>query len=726
EDVADEERLAPLRAASPAYVIYTSGSTGTPKAVAMHVGGLMNMLAAHIEAYPGHPGLRTGQFTSLGFDSSVQEMLGAMVTGRALYIAPNDVRYSAEEFARWLDRNRVNEFFAPNLVIESMIEAAEEHDLALADLTDILQGGEALVLSDRMRRFCARRPRLRLHNVYGPTETHLITLHEVPGAPESWPLSARLGRPVGNTRGYVLDSGLQPVPAGVPGELYIAGDSVSRGYLNRPGLTAERFVACPLGPAGSRMYRTGDLVRWTDDGELEFIGRVDHQVKVRGFRIELGEIEGALAQHPSVGQVGVLALPADGASGADKRLVAYVVPAVDAEIRPRELRAELARSLPDHMVPSVFVVLDSLPMTPNGKLDRRALPAPDVTGDASGRGPRTPREEILCSLFAEVLGVERVGIDDSFFDLGGHSLLATRLISRIRIVLGVDAGVRALFETPTPGGLAAGLDGERGEHEGLQMLLGLRTVGDRTPLFVVHPGGGFSWSYTRLLAHLDPQQPVYGVQARGLAAQEEELPASVAEMAAEYLEEVRRVQPAGPYRLAGWSFGGLVAHSMATRLQALGEKVEFLALLDSYPPRGDDAAGPKQEQDLRAEAVEALTGDREAAGDRALGEAEAVEKLRRMCIPLMEADDAAVKRALGVAMNNISLIDAFVPETFDGDLMVFTAERDGWGVEHAREWEKYASGIVDAISVDCGHYDMVDNASEFIGRRFSKRLQWFF
>ncbi|MFF4097622.1 amino acid adenylation domain-containing protein, partial [Streptomyces sp. NPDC001834] len=722
DDVTDEERLGVLRSASPAYVIYTSGSTGTPKGVVMHQGGLMNQLAAHVHACPGRPGIRTGQFTSLSFDSSVQEILGSLVTGRALFVTTDEVRRSAEEFARWLDRHEINEFFAPNLVIDSVIEAAEENGLALSHLTDIFQGGEAFLLGDRLRRFCAKRPRVRLHNVYGPTETHLITLHEVPGTAESWPSAARLGTPVGNTAAYVLDDALQPVPAAVPGELYIAGDSVSRGYLNRPALTAERFVACPFGPAGSRMYRTGDLVRWTAAGELEFIGRADHQVKIRGFRIELGEIERALVQLPSVGQAGVLAVPAPGVNTSDKRLVAYIVPTSGADVRPGELRAELSVSLPEFMVPTTFVVLDAFPLTPNGKLNRAALPAPNFAGEVSARGPRTPREEILCALFAEVLGLERVGVDDSFFDLGGHSLLATRLISRIRAVLGVDIGVRSLFETPTPGGLTRGLDGERPDDEGLHVLLGLRPGGSRTPLFVIHPGGGFSWSYARLLEHLDPSQPVYGLQARGLAA-EQPLPASIPDMARDYIEEIRRVQPAGPYRLAGWSFGGLVAHAMANALQQAGEKVEFLALLDSYPSGGGTAATvPQASRDLRTEAVEALTGNRTEPGRQVASDAEAVAVLRRECIPLVETDDAAALRALNVAMNNIAIMDAFVPEKFEGDLLVFTAERDGWGDSQAEAWQKHVTGTVEFTLVESGHYDMVDSAADVIGRHFLKHL----
>ncbi|MGH3873034.1 MAG: amino acid adenylation domain-containing protein [Pseudonocardiaceae bacterium] len=456
-DPTDTDRIACLRPQHPAYVIYTSGSTGAPKGVVMPCGGLLNLLWWHRRALGGDPGAKVAQFTAISFDVSAQEILSTLVFGKTLVIPPEALRRDAGQLVSWLDRHQVQELFAPNLVIEALAEAAVEQGCELARLRTLAQGGEALTLSRQVREFYRCAPHRRLHNHYGPTETHAATAYTLPADIVDWPLPPPIGRPIANTRVYVLDTGLAPVPVGVTGELYLAGAGLARGYVHQAGLTAQRFVADPYHP-GERMYRTGDLVRWRGEGNLEFAGRLDDQIKIRGFRVEPGEIESVLAAHPDIAQAAVIAREV---RPGDRRLAGYVVPAGEHGCQPDLLREYLGQRLPDYLVPAVIVLLDAFPLTPNGKLDRNALPTPEFASAGAGRTPRTPQEQLVCDLFAEVLGHPQVGVDDDFFDLGGHSLFATRLAARIRATLDVELELRTLFETPTPAGLAARLDGAR-------------------------------------------------------------------------------------------------------------------------------------------------------------------------------------------------------------------------------------------------------------------------
>ncbi|MFE0424072.1 amino acid adenylation domain-containing protein, partial [Streptomyces sp. NPDC058953] len=471
-DVRDAERTSPLVPDTPVYVIHTSGSTGTPKGVTMVSGAMVNLVQYHTDwiarGRAGAPAGPVAQFSAFSFDVSAWEIIEPLTAGKQVAVPDADVRRDAAALVRWLDEHGVHEICTPQVMVEAIAEAALEQGLALPALRDISQGGEALRLTPRLREFLALRPGRRLHNLYGPTETHLVTAfaltaEELPGWEST---TAPIGGPIWNTRLHVLDRWLRPVPPGVKGELYIAGAALARGYWARRGLTARRFVADPFGPPGSRMYRTGDVVRWTDDGHLAFAGRVDDQVKVRGFRVEPGEVESVLARHERVAQVAVVVRD-DGTPGAGKRLVAYVVPRPGTEVDEGELRAFAATSLPDFMLPSATVFLERMPLTLSGKVHRRELPVPDFSRRADLREPRTPREKSLCELFAELLGLDRVGADESFFDLGGHSLLATRLTSRIRTVLDVDVAVRAVFEAPTPAALAAALP-DPGPTEGVR------------------------------------------------------------------------------------------------------------------------------------------------------------------------------------------------------------------------------------------------------------------
>ncbi|MFI1170062.1 amino acid adenylation domain-containing protein [Streptomyces melanogenes] len=430
----------------PAYAIFTSGSTGRPKGALVSHRAIVNRLAWMQRTYALTLDDRVLQKTPCGFDVSVWEFFWPLLNGATLVVARpeghQDPAYLADLIAR---ESVTTAHFVP-----SMLEVfLREPDAVRArSLRRVISSGEALAPATQDA-FFHTLPTAELHNLYGPTEAAVdVTLWACrPGA-----ATVPIGRPAANTRTYVLDSRLEPTAPGVAGELYLAGVQLARGYLGRAALTAERFVACPFAP-GERMYRTGDLVRWTTEGVLEYLGRTDDQVKIRGFRIELGEVQSAVAACPGIAQAA--AVVREDRPG-DPRLVAYAVPAPGAEPSPADLRAALARMLPAHMVPTV-VLLDALPVTPNGKLDRRALPAPGHR--AGGRARRTAHEDILAGLFATVLGLPEVGVDDDFFELGGHSLLAMRLAAQIRGALGVELGIREIFGAPTVASLAARLDG---------------------------------------------------------------------------------------------------------------------------------------------------------------------------------------------------------------------------------------------------------------------------
>ncbi|MFL5382416.1 MAG: amino acid adenylation domain-containing protein, partial [Longimicrobiaceae bacterium] len=438
--IAAEPDVAPRAAVAPenaAYVIYTSGSTGRPKGVVVTHANAANLLPRAVRTFGAAPGGAVLQTASMSFDASLLEVFVALLSGAALHVAEREVVLSAERLAALLREREIGVWVSTPALLDSLPEAD------FPALRTISTGGERCSAETAARWSRGR----RLVNMYGPTETTIYTTAHacVPGAAEAPPI----GRPVANARVYVLDAWGEPVPAGVPGELYVGGAGVARGYLGRAALTAERFVPDAFGgEAGGRLYRTGDRARWRGDGTLEYLGRLDEQVKVRGFRIELGEIEGTLRRSEGVADCVVVAreeVPGE------KRLVAYVVGDVEAGV----LREHLRRELPEYMVPAAFVPLERLPLTPSGKLDRKALPAPDFAS-AEGRyvAPRTPVEEVLAEIWAETLRLERVGVAESFFELGGHSLLAARVISRVRLVFGVEVPLRALFEGPTVAELA--------------------------------------------------------------------------------------------------------------------------------------------------------------------------------------------------------------------------------------------------------------------------------
>ncbi|MET0397618.1 MAG: alpha/beta fold hydrolase, partial [Longimicrobiaceae bacterium] len=491
------------------------------------------------------------------------------------------------ELARAVEAERITVLQVVPSLLRALLE--EGGMVGRAGLRRLFCGGEVLAagLAERARAALG----CEVVNLYGPTEVCIDATAHRYAAPAQG-ATVPIGRPVDGVLALVLDRRGEPVPAGVAGELCLGGAQLARGYLGRAALTAEKFVPDPFGgEPGARLYRTGDVVRWLWDGTLEYLGRADEQVKVRGFRIEPGEVEAALLAHPGLREAAVVAR--EDAPG-DRRLVAYLVPR-EAAPGVAELRAHLGASLPEHMIPSAFVVMEELPSTRSGKLDRRALPAPEAPQGAGEHvAPRDALETTIGEIFAAVLGVERVGLRDSFFDLGGHSLLAVQLVSKLEKATAVRLPVAMLFRAPTVEMLAEEV--RRGGGGAMPLLVPIRPGGSRTPLFLVHPVGGSVMAYAVLARHLDAEQSVYGLRARG-TEQGEKPNWTIEEMARDYLAEVRGARPSGPYRLGGWSMGGVIAFEMARQLEAAGETVERLVLIDSQVPwlRDPEQSMPRNE-----------------------------------------------------------------------------------------------------------------------------------
>jgi amino acid adenylation domain-containing protein len=564
-----------------AYVSYTSGSTGEPKGVCVPHRAIVRLVRntdyARFDAEEVFL-----QFAPVPFDASTFEIWGALLNGARLVVYPPGPT-SLADLGEFIEKRGITTLWLTAGLFHQMIEGQVDR---LQNVRQMLAGGDVLS-STHVARALELLPRTQLINGYGPTENttftccHRITTAPLPGR------SVSIGRPIANTQVYILDAHLQPVPEGVPGELYAAGDGLARGYWNRPELTAEKFVSHPFSrEVGAKLYRTGDRARWLADGSIEFLGRMDRQAKIRGFRVEPAEVETALAQHPAVKECAV-AVREDAAH--EKRLVAYIVTRQEPGLTSDAWRTYLGDKLPDYLVPTAFFTVPTLPLTPNGKLDLGALPAlggarPDIQGKYVG--PRDDIERRLVTIWEEVLGVHPVGVQDQFFALGGHSLLAVRMVAQLEKTFGRKLPVAAIFQHRTVEQLATLLRSPEPHYTPSSSIVEIRGQGKRPRFYLVHGvGGGMFWGYSNLSRHLGHDQPLFAFKSRGLDG----LPEwpTVEEMAAHYLSDLRAHQPRGPYLLGGYCFGGIVAYEMARLLKAQGETVALLALINCSPPNTD-------------------------------------------------------------------------------------------------------------------------------------------
>ncbi|MBO1051113.1 MAG: amino acid adenylation domain-containing protein [Dolichospermum sp. DET73] len=578
-----------------AYLIYTSGSSGKPKGVMIPHHAICNHMLWMQATFSFQETDKVLQKTPFSFDASVWEFYAPLLTGGQLIVAEKGGHQDSVYLLKLISEQQVTIVQLVPSLLQMLLEQGGIE--ACKSLKHIFCGGEPLsvVLEQRL----LSKLNVNLHNFYGPTEACIdatfwtckneINQQIVP-----------IGRPIANTQIYILDSHLQPVPIGVPGELHIGGLGLARGYFHRPELNNDKFIPHPFShQPGARLYKTGDLVRYLPDGNIEFLGRIDHQVKIRGFRIELGEIETALSQHPDV--LNSVVITSTDSFGSNC-LIAYIVTQQQPLISSGIWRDFLKAKLPDYMIPSNFVILDHLPLTPNGKVDRKALSTLSVDRNIDSDqqiSPRTPLEYKLVEIWEEILKVSPIGVTENFFDLGGHSLLAIRLIAAIEQKLKCNLPVVSLFREGTIEKIATLLEQEK-PSSNLDVLIPLQTKGNLPLLFLIHQAGGYGLSYSvlaeKLAKELDKQRPIYAIQARGLDGKQPPLD-TIEAMATSYISAIREIQPFGPYLLGGHSLGGLIAFEMAAQLETGGEQIAHLLIMDTHPPLATDEITASLEDD---------------------------------------------------------------------------------------------------------------------------------
>jgi amino acid adenylation domain-containing protein len=691
-----------------AYVIYTSGSTGQPKGVAvMHRGVIRLFCNSNFLAIEESDVV--AQTLNVCFDAAMQEIWGALLNGARLVILDKESMLSPSRFQQELERRGITVLTLIRALFNLL---AREAPGAFAKLNYVVLGGEpadprsvAAVLKYG--------PPKHLLNAYGPTEASVAaTCMEVRAVFEG-AISIPIGRPISNTTIYLLDGHQIPVPIGVAGEIYIGGPGVARGYVGAPQLTAERFIDDPFSnELGARLYKTGDLARWLSDGTIDLIGRADAQVKIRGFRIEPSEIEAVLKQHPGVRDAVVLL---QGDAPGEKRLVAYVA---DERLRlnATELRDFLKSKLPDYMLPAKIVVLEKFPLNSNGKIDRHALPKPGATRcEKVFVGARDSVEAQLVAVWESALGIQPIGVTDDFFQIGGHSLMAAHIFTEIESTLGKNLPLATLFQTPTIEKLAAALR-QKGWKPTWKPIVAIQSNGSRPPFFGVHGGFGAVLFYSDLARCLGAEQPLYGIQAQGLDGGPIEH-TSVEAMATYYIEEMRSVQPNGPYFFGGYSFGGFVAFEMAQQLRAAGEQVALVVLFDTYNRWRRCSLAERIRFRLRARELSSPGKKLQYLMQRTWGKLGAIlvkshEDAQKLLHKLKKLNLGRVStepRGLHVVHRaHMSALAAYKLHAYSGRITVFRAEKPYNGYEYVDDhgWTRFAKGGIEIHEVP-GEHDTI-------------------
>jgi amino acid adenylation domain-containing protein len=703
-----------------AYVIYTSGSTGQPKGSAIVHRGV-SRLVINTNYVQLNSSDVMAQVSNISFDAATFELWGALLNGAQLAIIEKDIALSPQDFAEQLRTQKITTMFLTTALFNLL---SREVPTAFATLKTLIIGGDACDPSC-CREVLKNGAPERLLNGYGPTESTTFAIwHHIKNVGEG---SIPVGRPIAQTTIFILDRYMNPVPVGVPGEIYIGGDGLAREYLNQPEMTEERFqvlgVRCQgashtrhLTPETS-LYKTGDIARYLPDGTIEFIGRKDHQVKLRGFRIELGEIENVLLTHPEIREVVLLVDVNKG----DKKLVAYYIAA--ATLSVSELREFLKQRLPDYMIPSAWVRMEQFPLTPNGKIDRKKLPSADQLVTESNQELIAAKDELevrLIKIWEEVLGVHPIGVRDNFFELGGHSLIAVRLFSAIQQAFGKQLPLAVLFQSPTIEHLAKLLR-EQGWEPSWNCLVPLRPAGTAAPFFCVHAVGGNVLEYNALVQHFESEHPFYGLQAVGLDGKTSPL-TSIEEMAAHYLAEVRQLQPQGPYYLGGRSFGGSVAFEMARQLNEQGEKVALLAMFDTYPLGwlklfSTEEAKEYQKKFLRLRLQQhcrnLMSLTLRGKAQYIIGKAQfKTRKIKNIWWRLTHKNKLDSSLSLADILRKIEEINflavkKYVPQVYDGNVTFFCAEEEVSVAENITGWQVLAAGGVKVVRVSGDHQTMI-------------------